>query len=561
MLFKWQKLRIDIQGMRTGNIHLKLTGFSILTALLLTLSWWPLGLFPLAWAAFVPLFFIHHIIVQQRLGMMWAFCYGFIAFLLFNIGVTWWVWNASAGGAIMAFILNSLLMNLPFMFLHQIGQRQQNGLKIWPFIWAWLAFEYFHYRWDGTWTWLTLGNVFAHVPWLVQWYEYTGVAGGTFWILWVNKNIFQWIVAYADTDAKVRFRQAFNLVFFKLFTPIFLSAYIYFQHGEQINDKRFAVNVMVVQPNIDPYKEKFNNMPAFDQALKMLRIADEHMDSSVQLVVFPETSLVGNLNEENLQQEETIQLIRQFQQKYPNTYILTGADSYKEFKPGERLSETAREYNPGMFYDAYNSAMFISPYDSIVAVYHKSKLVPGVERLPFSSVLKYVEKYAIDLGGTTGSLGTDKEPSVFKSAPIVSAPIICYESIFGEYVGEYVKKGANLLCIITNDGWWGNTAGYRQHLQYARLRAIETRRFVARSANTGISAFIDDRGNIISKTNWWEPAALKTRVYLNGEKTFYVEHGDWVNVLAIWFTLYFVLTFAWGRPVMINTRWPFGNRG
>ena len=166
-----------------------------------------------------------------------------------------------------------------------------------------------------------------------------------------------------------------------------------------------------------------------------------------------------------------------------------------------------------------NTAFFLSPTDSAIGVYHKSKLVPGVERLPFSSVLKYVEKYAIDLGGTTGSLGIDEEPSVFTLNTMVKpAPIICYESIFGEYVTQYVKRGATLLCIVTNDGWWGNTPGYKQHLSYASLRAIETRRFVARSANTGISGFVDDLGNITQQSKWWVPAALKQKVALNTYK-------------------------------------------
>ena len=164
-----------------------------------------------------------------------------------------------------------------------------------------------------------------------------------------------------------------------------------------------------------------------------------------------------------------------------------------------------------------------------------------MERLPFAAVLKYVEKYAIDLGGTTGSLGVDDEPRNFTANSMLkAAPIICYESVFGEYVTEYVKRGATFLCIITNDGWWGNTPGYKQHLQYASLRAIETRRYVARSANTGISAFFDDEGKLLQKTNWWEPAALKQNIKLNTTQTFYVKNGDMIGEYAIIFAAYFL---------------------
>ncbi len=544
MHFKWQKLRGNLQFMKFSNIHTKLTGLSALTGILLTLSWPPIGLFPLVFVGFVPLFFIHFWVIEHKLNSGWAFLYGFISFLLFNLGTTWWVWNASAGGAIMAFVLNSLLMNLPFMFLHQLAKKNQNPLKLWPFIWAWITFEYFHLRWDGTWPWLTLGNVFANVPWLVQWYEYTGTAGGSLWILWVNKKLFHWMISYQTFDKQQRFKSAFNLVFFGFFAPVFLSFYVLGDYKQlKENTTAITANIMVVQPNIDPYKEKFgdNALSDYDQTLKMLNIADKHMDSTVQLIAFPETALVGNLNERDLANEETIKLIRQFMSKYPTVNIITGADSYKEFLPGEKLSKTAREYNPGQYYDAYNAAYFLQPNTTNIDIYHKSILVPGVERLPFASVLKYVEKYAIDLGGTTGSLGVDDEPHNFTANSMLkAAPIICYESVFGEYITEYVKRGATFLCIITNDGWWGNTPGYKQHLQYASLRAIETRRYVARSANTGISAFFNDEGKLLQKTNWWEPAALKQNIKLNTTQTFYVKNGDMIGEYAIIFAAYFL---------------------
>lgn len=539
--------------MNSKNLHLKLLGLALLSAVLLTLGWPVNGLFPFVWVGFVPLFFIHHLVIENKLATLWAFTYGYIAFLGFNLGTTWWVYNASASGAIMAFVLNALLMSLPFMVLHKFALKQQNSVRIWPFIWAWLSFEYLHYRWDGTWTWLTLGNGFASTPWLIQWYEYTGVAGGTLWVLWINKNIFHFILQYPKLDKQARVKKLFNLAFFKLFAPIFLSLYISTQRQVITNQNRMSAEVLVVQPNIDPYNEKFGAMSDVEQASKMLRIADEHMDSTIQLVAFPETSLVGHLDERNFEQEETIKQVRAFMQKYPNVSVLTGADSYKAFLPREKVTGTARFWDNGTAYDVYNTALFLKPNTANIGVYHKSKLVPGVECLPFSSVLKYIEKYAIDLGGTSGSLGIDKEPSVFEVDRMTKvAPIICYESIFGEYITEYVKRGATLLCIITNDGWWGDTPGYKQHLAYANLRAIETRRYIARSANTGISGFIDDEGNVLATTNWWEPTALKHTVYLNTETTFYVNYGDVINEIALLISVYFILGLFFPNRLIIK---------
>ncbi|HEY0769806.1 MAG TPA: apolipoprotein N-acyltransferase, partial [Sphingobacteriaceae bacterium] len=164
-----------------------------------------------------------------------------------------------------------------------------------------------------------------------------------------------------------------------------------------------------------------------------------------------------------------------------------------------------------------------------VQFYHKSKLVPGVEQLPFSSALSFLKPVFAAFGGSSGGFGSQDKPSVFYSqSGIGAAPVICYESIWGGYVADYVQQGAQFIAIITNDGWWGNTSGKDQHMQYAKLRAIESRRWVARSANTGISAFINQRGDVVQKTSWWQEDALKQDINLNDELTFYVKSGDYI---------------------------------
>ena len=146
------------------------------------------------------------------------------------------------------------------------------------------------------------------------------------------------------------------------------------------------------------------------------------------------------------------------------------------------------------------------------------------------------------MGGISGSLGKQDEREVFKSPDSTgAAPMICYESVYGEYVTEYVQRGAHLLFVITNDGWWGNTAGYKQHLQYARLRAVETRRDLAQSANTGISAFINQRGDIMQATAWWQPASIKSTMRANTELTFYVRYGDYLGRVAILLSIFLSL--------------------
>jgi len=121
------------------------------------------------------------------------------------------------------------------------------------------------------------------------------------------------------------------------------------------------------------------------------------------------------------------------------------------------------------------------------------------------------------------------------------SPVICYESIFGEFVTDYIKEGSQFIFVLTNDGWWGDTPGYRQHHSYSRLRAIETRRSIARSANTGISSLINQRGEIVQRTNYWEPAAIRGILNANDELTFYTRHGDFIARIAYFFALLIAL--------------------
>jgi apolipoprotein N-acyltransferase len=112
---------------------------------------------------------------------------------------------------------------------------------------------------------------------------------------------------------------------------------------------------------------------------------------------------------------------------------------------------------------------------------------------------------------------------------LVFAPAICYESIYGATCAEFVNKGAEVITIITNDDWWGDTPGYKQHFDFARLRAIENRRYVARSANTGFSGFISPTGDVIAKSNYKEQTALQQEIHKISEKTFYTKYGDFLG--------------------------------
>lgn len=510
--------------MKKGDSVLLKSGLAIISAVLLWAAWPAKGIAPLLFVALVPLLMLEDIVYHKQLQgeKSRLFPYAYLGFFCFNIFTTWWIWYASAFGMFGAVMANSLLMTLVFQFFHLARKQFGNGIGYTSLVVFWMGFEYFHMDWDLTWPWLNLGNGFAAWANMVQWYEFTGTQGGTLWI-WLS-NLFFFRILTQQTGARKK-----QLIFFGLliFFPIMFSWFLLKSYQET----SAPGEVVVVQPNIDPYNEKFSGSNE-EQLEKMLQLADSQVTVNTHLVVLPETALPTGIWSEDLENHRLITRIEAFTFEHPGVKVLTGLSYYRYIKEGEKLSETSRSFKDGPgHYDAYNAALLIDRNEPF-QMHFKSRLVPGVEKMPFPFIFGYLENFAIDLGGTTGSLGTQEHPSVINCGDIIAAPVICYESIYGEYVGEYIQKGANLICIMTNDGWWSDTPGYRQHCQYARLRAIEHRRTIARSANTGISCFVDQTGNITQATGWWVPAVIKARLNLNNELTFYSKHGDLLGKTA-----------------------------
>ena len=422
--------------------------------------------------------------------------------------------------SVIPFGLGSLLMTIAFWLYYRLRRVFNPMISYAGLICFWIGYEYLHQTWDLAFPWMNLGNGFAQSHYLVQWYEYTGVYGGTLWVLISNILVFETYKAF-----KIKSETKLKLAAWSIATaliPVIISLSIYYTYKEQAN----PANVVVVQPNIDPYK-KFGSLPVSVQIERMIRLSDSLGQSNTEYFIWPETAISQDTEEKNIRLESNFTIIQNFLSKYKNGNLLSGIESFSLYE--SEKTNTARPYpNTNLYYDVFNAAVLIENSPK-VQFYHKSKLVPGVEQTPFSSALGFLKPAFAAFGGSSGSYGKQDEPSVFYSqSGIGAAPVICYESIWGEYIAEYIKKDAQFIAIITNDGWWGNTSGKDQHLQYAKLRAIETRRWVARSANTGISAFINQRGDIVKQTKWWVPGAIKEDINLNEELSFYVKHGDYL---------------------------------
>lgn len=513
-------------------------GLALLSGVLATAGFAPAPFVPAMWLAWVPLLMINR---EQRAEGKAGIGFGYLyaAFYAWNLGATWWVSNSALAAGFFAMLVNSWLMCLPWLLATRLGRRLPFWAEASLIASAWMAFEWGHLRWDLTWPWLTLGNAFAHVPWMVQWYEWTGVPGGTAWIIALN---FLFFVFWEKKGWKNPFlpekKRSNALLLAVLFVPILISFGIGVYRADSTKTG-VAKTVVAVQPNYEPHHEKFS----VSERAQFFRLTDLTLEAlkegPADYVLFPETSFNEDLREENLRSNKEIRDLDSFAAERPGLKFVLGVSSARYFSPGETLSEYAVcNRRRTVCLEAHNSAIQLAIGQPEIPLYVKSKLVPGPETFPFADLLKGIKPLVqlVDhLGGTVSGMGRQDQREIFVSpeGDFAVAPVICYESVFGEYVTEYVRLGANAIFVLTNDGWWDNTPGHVQHLHFSRLRAIETRRPVVRSANTGVSAHIDALGRIHTTKAYGQTGFVRAEIRGGTVQTLYVRWGDWLSWLAL----------------------------
>ena len=508
---------------------------SIFSGLLFFLSWPPFSnLTFLIFFAFVPLYILEFSEKGKNLKFKNYYIYVYLAFFIFNLLTTFWVKNAHFGGAVFAILCNSFFMTLVFYFYVKIKYAFQWGSSCLILPIFWIGFEYLHLNWDLSWPWLTIGNVFAMHPNWVQWYSYTGVLGGTLWVLIINWLIFQFF-----QFPSIRKKYSVYICGCLLF-PLFLSNILYNHNMNLVSDK--SLKVLVVQPNIDPYSEKFSLLQETQTNL-LIDLVYPRIDSSLDVVILPETFLISPIWYDEINNNRSINKFKSILRQYPNLSIVVGGVTLELSEKEPRAKPLSQESD--QWYKVYNTALSIS--NTELKMYHKSKLVPGAEQMPFQEFLYPIfNDQVLQIGNSTalGNFAKQDSISLFSTfSKNYLAPIICYESIYGDYVRQFIDKGAELICVITNDGWWKKTSGYLQHHAYARLRAIETRRYVARSANTGVSSVINHVGEVKKKIEWDVKDVFEYTIPIFNHKTFYVKYGDFIGRLCSLFSVFLLLYF------------------
>lgn len=512
----------------------------LISLVLLSVGWLGVSGMPLL-VAFVPLLMISRMYGRSRRDNWKVFGWAAATFGMWNLCTAWWVWLAAPIGVVAPTIIEGVLFGGIFWFYHWVSKRTPKALAYTILVTGWMFFEHRYLFGEIAFGWLTLGNGFAGDIALVQWYDTTGVFGGCLWVWMCNLLVFNAITSHN--------RRSWIAPAVAIVLPVTISLVKYYTYTEQGD----PVKVTIVQPNIDPHHEKYSLSWPSQQKI-MLGLAAE-APADADFIIMPETAIQPGgrgLLLNTIEQDTIIGAYRDLlREKYPNAQIITGADTWKIYMPGDKLSTTVRyDRFRDNYWDHYNTSIAIDT--GRIQIYHKTKLLIAVERTPFHDLVKKYDIAILDLGGITGQFGYDTGPKAFDGPRgLTVASPICWEAVYGAFCGGFVEQGAQVLFVISNEGWWGDTPGYKQLFRYSQLRAVESRRAIARSINTGKSGFISQRGDQLETLGWDVRGTLTDTMLTNDHITFYTRYGDYIGRVA---NLTFGLSLLYLIAYMIRRR-------
>jgi apolipoprotein N-acyltransferase len=501
------------------------------TGVLFGCSFPPFPLGVLACVSLVPL-----LLLIERLGSLRKqILYSYISFFIASCIALYWIGGFTHAKDPYLMLAGGLVLVWePFFFslivLAYLAIRRNYGLTAGlvalPFVWV--TFEWLHAYGEFSFPWLTLGNSQTYQLGKIQFAEYTGVYGISLWILIINVLFFLLLIRLLRDPENRSLKR--NLYLGAAIVVVYLLPDLY---SSTIDENRFTnpastkLNVAVVQPNLDPWEKWGGARSAearwgmVDRMLSMTR----HLEKSgVQVAIWPETAILFDLptywHEYSRFKAEIDSL---------GISVVSGYASFQFYGEGDAPTSSSVIRGSTIHYDSYNSIFFVQPRDQRFQRYAKMRLVPFAERIPYANAVPFlIEPLRWSVGISNWGIG--KDSTVFNDAIGHSQflAMVCYESIFPEFVASFVKRGAQYLVFVTNDSWWGNTSGARQHNQFAILRSIENRRWVVRCANGGISSFIDPMGRMYDATQMYTETIISRAIEPRTEQTFYTRHGDWL---------------------------------
>jgi apolipoprotein N-acyltransferase len=472
-----------------------------LSAILLAAPFLAPSLFPLAWVAFVPLFWTIDQAPTLRRATFYGWLMGVGAHL---IGFYWLVYTISAFGgfpyavSVAVFFLYAALQAVQIgLFALLVRGAGFGPLQIFPAL-LWVPFEFLFpllFPWH-------VANSQIAFSWFVQSADLVGPYGASFIVVWANAAIYRAIFAFKHE------RRIAVLPFACAALSVIVSVVYGIQRLGSVAAEiagASKLSVAAVQGNVD-IDLKWNPELAKKNLEKHRRLTAEDA-AAVSLVIWPESAIEFMIPE--TLRELPVELMPAF--KSDRTFFIFGAKSFRGAlgRPGAKI---------------FNTAFFTDGQGRIVGHYHKQVLLAFGEYLPFANLLSLLPAMPFADGFTPGA-----GPVAFHlSGAVRVAPLICYEDLMPDLSRKFVREtGANVLVNLTNDAWYGRSVGPWQHLWLAQSRAIETRRSLLRVTNTGVTSLVDAKGEIVQTLPMFTEGVVQMDVaILNGE-TYYVRFGDW----------------------------------
>ena len=521
--------------------------YFIFAGLLLAFSFPPFPLFPLAFISFAVLILgIEKELKEKNPRYFTKF---YLTFFIYHLMSNWWISsfqeNTDPFLMIAGFALDLfhpfffLIPMYTYIFIRKNLSKHQSLLAF-PIIWV--SWEYFHSIGELSYPWLAVGNTQINNIFFVQIADLFGLYGISFIIVLINVLIY----LILDTFVTEKIIQKSYII---ALSTILLSVYIYgyIQFNKFSNDKfndYEKISISVIQPNLDPWSKWASGPLA--QIVQNLDLQDSlNLIKKADLSVWPETSIL-RINED-FNKHLKLSFIENWS-KLNNTSILSGIVYDYEYKNNEKHQPSARfDLLDSVWEESYNAAVIINPSGKHKDVYFKSKLTPFAERIPnleyfsfLSDILKWnVGESSWGLGKNISNLVYSKDGKNYQIAPI-----ICIESIYPDFCRKFTNKGANVLTIITNDAWYNGTPGPVQHFNIARMRAIENRRFIARSANSGISGFIAPNGEILKSTENMVKGGITLDIPILNDQSIFVILGNIICEVLLILTIFSCLSIA-----------------
>jgi apolipoprotein N-acyltransferase len=488
----------------------------------------PSPLYSIAYVSLIPF-----LLLLETLRGTWKIIrLSYLTFLIFHVSTLYWiggfadgkdVWLMIAGAAV---VLVHPLFYLPIVLLY-VWVRRRLGLLLGLifFVLVWISYEYSHSLSEFSFPWIALGNSQAYDLPRIQIAEFTSVYGLSFLVLTFNVIGFVLITKLATRGW--HFGSPSAIVSICILVVIYFGPWIY---GEtrmlRLAEERGVdtLRVGVVQPNVDPFGKWQNRT---EQLPVLLGYTRKLAQANVDLVVWPETAVPFFILQPQF--ESTLKSLESTLDSI-HLSVLTGLPTLRYYDSATAPVTAQKSLYAGVFYEEFNSTTTLAPSQSARPVYRKIVLVPFAERIPYAETFRFlIEPLKWNVG--IGMWGIGEDTVVFSIAlpnghAVQFSSMICYESVYPNFVRQFVKRGAQFLAIITNDSWWGNTSGAYQHASYASFRAVENRRWIVRSANGGISGLIDPVGRMHNETKLYSATSFSGTIATYDKMTFYAQHGD-----------------------------------